>query len=79
MDVLITHKPPVMILDESNGTHLGNAFLRKRVLETKPQYHLFGHAHEAYGTKKHDDIVFSNASILDDFYRLKYKPQTFII
>ncbi len=79
VNVLITHEPPVMILDESNGTHLGNAFLRKRVFEIKPRCHLFGHAHEAYGTEKHDGIVFSNASILDDFYQLKYKPQTFII
>ena len=25
VDVLITHEPPVMILDESDGTHWGNA------------------------------------------------------
>lgn len=28
VDVLITHEPPAMILDESNGTHWGNSALR---------------------------------------------------
>ena len=42
IDVLVTHEPPVMILDESSGTHWGNAPLRNKVFEIKPKYHLFG-------------------------------------
>ena len=64
-----------MILDESNNTHWGNALLRNRVMKTKPKYHLFGHAHDAYGIKKYEDIVFSNGSSLDDAYRLCHNPQ----
>lgn len=75
IDVLVTHEPPVMILDESNNTHWGNALLRNRVMKTKPKYHLFGHAHDAYGIKKYEDIVFSNGSSLDDAYRLCHNPQ----
>ena len=75
IDVLVTHEPPVMILDESNNTHWGNALLRNRVMKTKPKYHLFGHAHDAYGIEKYEDIVFSNGSSLDDGYRLCHKPQ----
>lgn len=73
-DVVITHEPPVMILDESSGTHWGNAPLRNRIFEVKPRYHLFGHAHESYGTKKQEGIMFSNASLLDDLGRLVRKP-----
>ena len=51
-DIVVTHEPPVMILDESNGVNWGNAPLRNRVQEIKPRYHLFGHAHDAYGTEK---------------------------
>lgn len=79
IDVLVTHEPPVMILDESSGTHWGNAPLRNRVFEIKPKYHLFGHAHDAYGTAKQEGIVFSNGAILDDRYNIINKPHIFEI
>lgn len=63
VDVLITHEPPIMILDESAGIHWGNALLRNKVYEVKPHYHLFGHAHEGYGTFKDEHIIFSNGAI----------------
>ena len=65
VDVLITHEPPVMILDESDGTHWGNAPLRTRVFQVKPKLHLFGHAHRANGITKEDGIIFSNAAMQD--------------
>ena len=76
-DIVITHEPPVMILDESSGTHWGNAPLRNRIFETKPRYHLFGHAHNSYGTIKQDGIVFSNAALLDDRLQMTRKPKVF--
>ena len=76
-DIVITHEPPVMILDESSGTHWGNAPLRNRIFETKPRYHLFGHAHNSYGTIKQDNIVFSNAALLDDRLQMTRKPKVF--
>jgi len=50
-DILITHGPPLGILDRcSNGHKAGDACLLKEVKErVKPKYHLFGHIHEAYG------------------------------
>lgn len=78
IDVLVTHEPPVMILDESSGVHWGNAPLRNKVFEIKPKYHLFGHAHDAYGVEKHDGIVFSNGALLDDKYNLRDKPKVFL-
>ena len=77
-DVVITHEPPVMILDRSAGTHWGNAPLRNRIMEVKPRYHLFGHAHGGYGRLKQDGIVFSNAALLDDMNRLVRKPRLFM-
>ena len=74
-DIVITHEPPVMILDKSAGTHWGNASLRNHILEIKPRYHLFGHAHDGYGTVKQEGIVFSNAALLDDMNRLVRKPR----
>lgn len=78
VDVLVTHEPPVMILDESAGVHWGNAPLRNRIQEVKPTFHLFGHAHEGYGTKKIDGITFSNGSSLNDKYDLCNQPKLFV-
>ena len=75
VDVLVTHEPPIMILDESNNTHWGNSPLRSHVMRTKPKYHLFGHVHSAYGIEKHEDIVFSNGSSLDDYYEVCHSPR----
>lgn len=75
VDVLVTHEPPAMILDESQGIHWGNAFLKKRIYEVKPRYHLFGHVHGAGGIETYDGIVFSNAALLDGFYQLIYKSR----
>ena len=70
IDVLVTHEPPVMILDESNGVNWGNAPLRNRVQEVKPKYHLFGHVHESKGVEKHGNIVYSNGSCVDNKYNI---------
>ena len=58
VDILITHEPPMMILDKSSGRHWGNLPLRNRVMEIRPQYHLFGHAHESYGIVQSGTTIF---------------------
>lgn len=78
-DIVITHEPPIMILDESAGTHWGNFPLFKRIMEVRPRYHLFGHAHESCGTLKQDNIIFSNGAILDNFYHISHQPKVFLI
>ena len=78
IDVLVTHEPPVMILDESSGTHWGNAPLRNHVFQVKPKYHLFGHAHDAFGILTHEGICFSNGSCLDDQYVICRKGNLFV-
>lgn len=78
-DIIITHEPPEMILDETNEMHWGNPKIRDRIFEVKPRYHLFGHAHDAYGRVKIEGIVFSNASLLDDYNKLVHKPRRFSV
>jgi Icc-related predicted phosphoesterase len=74
-DIVVTHEPPIMILDKSAGIHWGNAPIRNRIQTIKPRYHLFGHAHESYGTIKQDNIMYSNASLLDDMNRMVRVPR----
>lgn len=78
-DVLITHQPPLGILDFSENINYGDFILLQNVLRIKPKYHLFGHIHAAYGIKKNDETLFVNSSILDNNYEIKNKPVIFYL
>ena len=67
-DVLITHGPPMTILDDLHGQHLGCADLWKRVTDITPRVHVFGHIHEASGVEERDGTTYVNASICDGHY-----------
>lgn len=74
-DILITHGPPFGILDANANNHkTGCEDLLKVTEKIKPQYHIFGHIHEAYGMTYNEHTTFINASILDEHYRIKNKP-----
>jgi len=73
-DILITHQPPYCILDFSEGINYGNRDLLQVVLKIQPEYHLFGHIHNAYGIEKSNNTTFVNAAILNDDYEFAYKP-----
>lgn len=73
--LLITHGPPYRILDLTNEEqHVGCKELLERIRVIRPQYHLFGHIHEAYGKTKLADTVFINASQVNEHYELIHKP-----
>jgi len=76
IDVLITHSPPYLILDNvprSGGQ--GSPSLYKEVVERiKPKIHCFGHIHEGYGMKVIEDTKFINASNLDGSYHAVNDP-----
>lgn len=62
-DVLLTHQPPLGILDELDGINYGDRYLNKRVMDVRPKYHLFGHIHHTEKTfEKFRGIWFSNAA-----------------
>ena len=70
-DVLVTHGPPLNILDQTiRGEAVGCADLAERVKKIKPKCHIFGHIHEAYGEKVTAGTHYINASICT----LQYVP-----
>ena len=65
-DILITHIPPIGILDGRN-TLYGDYELLKKVFEVKPKLHLFGHIHESSGTDTINGTIFSNTALLGKY------------
>src|SRR6266545_2807137 len=62
-DVLVTHGPPVGILDlTKRGDRTGCVDLLERVRIVRPKLHVFGHIHEAAGVARFGATLFVNAS-----------------
>lgn len=75
LDVLLTHGPPLGILDRIyDGRHVGCEDLLHAVQARPPRLHVFGHIHEAYGEVSVDGTRFVNASICDLAYRPVHSP-----
>jgi Icc-related predicted phosphoesterase len=75
LDILITHGPPLGILDISMaGEHVGCADLLARVEQAKPRYHIFGHIHHSYGITKGEVTTFVNASTCNENYQAVNAP-----
>lgn len=85
IDVLVTHGPPMGILDlveryngqkcEYEFEHVGCQDLRDKIQELKNlKIHCYGHLHYNYGTVKIDDVTYINAAICDEDYRPSRKP-----
>jgi predicted phosphohydrolase len=74
-DVLLTHSPPFGILDTvQRGEPVGCEELRKALARVRPQLHVFGHIHEAYGQTGIDGTWYVNASICDLGYAANNAP-----
>jgi|WetSurSiteA1Bulk_404760.scaffolds.fasta_scaffold06411_4 Icc-related predicted phosphoesterase len=78
-DILITHGPPLGILDDTiDGFTTGSKTLLRRVFELQQlKYHIFGHIHESHGKREIGERTFMNVSLLDEQYRFKNKPVIF--
>lgn len=74
VDVLVTHGPPMGILDRVGPDSVGCADLANRVFKIKPRVHVFGHLHCQYGEKIFNGTHFVNAALLDERYRLTNPP-----
>jgi Icc-related predicted phosphoesterase len=77
-DILVTHGPPLGILDKALNygfyKDAGDKALLERIKELDIKYHTFGHIHEEAGRvlKTFDiDTKFINASVLDLNYKMK--------
>ncbi len=61
-DVMVTHTPPMGILDKTAFGHRGGSeSIRKVAEEQRPPLHVFGHIHESPGVEMHNGTVFVNA------------------
>ncbi len=78
-DILISHRPPLGILDTACNITYGCPDLLQAVLNIRPHYHLFGHIHDAYGIEKSAYTIFSNAALVDEKYQLLNNPFVFDI
>jgi Icc-related predicted phosphoesterase len=77
-DILVTHGPPMGILDDVGvNDHAGCADLLRRVKRIKPKFHIFGHIHGSYGRSKTSYTEYINVSIVDDNYDVKNAPVVF--
>jgi Icc-related predicted phosphoesterase len=75
-DVLITHRPPLGILDSlDDNLHYGSTVLLERVTAIQPKLHLFGHVHDANSLKEWHGTTFSNAGVTNWKYDVRYSPQ----
>ena len=76
VDVVITHGPPMGILDQTTrGVAAGcQDLFDELTTRVKPRLHLFGHIHEGYGREDRDGIAFVNASTCDVRYRAVQRP-----
>jgi predicted phosphodiesterase len=71
IDILITHGPPLGILDRTaDGDDVGCADLLAAVQHVRPRLHVFGHIHEAYGQEERAGTRFVNACSCT----LRYQP-----
>lgn len=75
-DVLITHGPAHGYVDRVIGRtdHLGCELLIKRIQEVNPLIHVSGHIHSGNGVADNGRTTFINASILNESYRVEYRP-----
>ena len=78
VDVLITHRPPLGILDGMGGIRFGSSMLLEVVDRVKPRLHLFGHIHSARGMVRLHNTSFYNAAVCDDVYNLEAAPQVIL-
>lgn len=67
-DVLVTHGPPMGILDRAPGAvrHAGDPELAEALRRIRPSLHVFGHIHAAHGIEVTEETVFVNAALLGE-------------
>ena len=79
-DILVTHCPPLGILDKIVGEperldRLGCPHLYEQVTHRiHPKLHVFGHIHTSHGVEEIESTTYVNASLLNEKYEVTFKP-----
>ena len=79
LDLLITHGPPMGVLDDTRGIHAGCHDLMVAVAEKKPRFHVFGHIHQGHGALEKDTTQFYNVAVFNPQLGLCHTPTLFEI
>lgn len=76
IDILITHGPPLGILDIEPGEleEEGDPELLEAVNRVKPRLHVFGHIHGGYGSMATEHTKFVNAALFGKLGDLEKPP-----
>ncbi|GLE03404.1 hypothetical protein PINS_up012306 [Pythium insidiosum] len=75
VDVLVTHTPPLGRGDQVGHMRVGCADLLREVQHRiRPQFHVFGHVHEGYGSSSDGVTTFLNASSCTHEYEAVNPP-----
>lgn len=79
VDILVSHGPPMGILDKCSHGRVGSEELLRKVKEISPKYHVFGHIHEARGAKRVFNTEFINCAHFDEVYDKTRGPVYFTL
>lgn len=63
VDILVTHTPPVGILDQDGPLAHGCSDLSEAVARVQPRYHVFGHIHNCHGMLKCGPTTYINCNV----------------
>lgn len=82
VDVLLTHDAPYGVSDVilqktmySTNDHIGSKGMADAVAVKQPKIHLHGHLHSTnHDVEMLGDTKVYNVSVVDEMYRMKYKP-----
>ena len=75
-DILITHGPPLGVLDSAPGSnlHAGDPELLTAIQKLSVKLHVWGHIHAANGIEVTDNAVFVNAALLGEDGGIGWQP-----
>jgi Icc-related predicted phosphoesterase len=73
-NVLVTHGPPMGVLDRVGNEHVGCYDLNIAVGRIQPEANIFGHIHCGHGQVDQGGTTYVNASVLGEDYRPAYGP-----
>ncbi len=74
-DILISHTPPLGILDFDDGVNYGSEELLMQISALNLKAHLFGHIHSQFGLEVINGTTFSNGSLMDSNYSSLRTPR----
>ncbi len=76
VDIILTHGPPLGILDTNLlNEHCGSKQLKDNLPRLKQlKLHVFGHLHSPFGVVLHNDVMFVNCCLCDEDYNPSRQP-----